>query len=425
MSWTSRFRYGTSPRSSSVFAGLALAALAAAVPARALTEPMADWAQRFHLGGNAAVRLQAGQRRALYQRNTSFAVHEAGIVFDVDVAPNVSFWYDSNLIREGASGRALEQAYVRVDRLLKQEWLNAKVGRTFTPFGEDYPLWNSISRPFASQSAAFTWGQDEGILLFGDLVSGGRLSYAAALQNGNNTFGYAENSSKSGAVKLMAKPFPWLYVSQSWLNLGRRGNATSAGTAEWWLSGFHISPLGANLSPRGPNAQANGASPSNFIAGWAEETDVKLTFQALELSGNFGYLRTMDGGGREYDRHIKWYTGQLVGYLPRTDKKAYLGARHSAVGTFNSQLGYRFAGSEIAGAVVNSGGSNSPYAEYNYNQRDLYRTSVVAGWWYSDNVLAKAEWSWEDSHLITAAQEANEGLRGKRGFFAAELAVKF
>src|SRR5689334_7478618 len=107
--------------------------------------------QRIHIGGNAAVRYMAGQPQAQLDRNGGFMVNQAGIVIDADVAPNLSFWYDLDAIREGVARDntffPVQQVYARVDNILDQSWLNVKLGRAFMPFGEEYLQWDSIDNP--------------------------------------------------------------------------------------------------------------------------------------------------------------------------------------------------------------------------------------------------------------------------------------
>src|SRR5262249_38080515 len=141
-----------------------------------------------------------------------------------------------------------------------------------------------------------------------------------------------------------------------------------------------------------------------------------------EIWVNFGYLRTIDGGGHIFDRYIRYYTGQVLGYIPQTQKKAYIVGRYSKVETMSATEGYSFQGTQIAG------GRTTPYAAYNFDQRDLYRWSLGAGYWIHKNILAKVEYSWEDSHLIQSAIDANPSLlafRGHHNFAVAELSVKF
>lgn len=393
-------------------------ALLPSTPLWALDAPMPDWAQRFHIGGNGAVRLQSGAKGAQLDRNNGFSVYQAGLVFDVDLAENWSFWTDVVQIREAQNAATFnEQLYIRRDKVFNQPWLNAKFGRVFAPFGESYLLWNQIDNPLASNDVAFPWALDEGILAFGDVLPNGWLSYTTAIQNGRNQgINFPDSVDKAISVKLMTDPTPWLHFSSSFYNSGKRGNNTIAGLAEFWLSGMHITPLGATTAP-------GGASPSNFFDAQAWEQDLKLKFNLAEVGANFGYMHVMDGGGHKYDRYLKWYMAQLLGYIPATDKKAYLVARYSAIGTFNPNQGYRFAGTEIA---IPGSTNTSPYALYNYNQRDLYRWSFGGGYYFASNILGKAEYSLEDSHLISSARTPqNNALRGTHNFFVGELAVRF
>ncbi len=391
--------------------------LVSQAPLLALDAPMPDWINRVHIGGNAAMRWMNGEARAQTDHTSSFMVSQADIVLDVDVAPNMTFWYDTSVVREGvARGNPGEQLYARVDNVLHQEWLNMKLGRMFMPFGEEYLRWDGIDNPLGSYTTAFPWGQDEGVLLFGDILPNNKLSYAASLQNGNGGFNFDDNPSKTLTARLSSQILPWLHVSGSYLNLGKQGSTTAKGSAEFWISGFHISPLGTTTA-------TGGASPSNIVSGQAYEGDVVLTDSRLgRIWMNYGSLATSDGGGAIFNRTIRWYMAEITGYLPKTDKKAFLIGRYSVVGTFNPKLGYRFAGTALA-ADTNA----SPYTAANYDQRDLFRYSLGAGYYFAKNVLGKLEYTWEDSHLIDPAQgvAAEKAVLRQHNFFLAELAFKF
>src|SRR5437016_722395 len=86
-----------------------------------INPPLPDWIQRFHIGGNAAMRLMAGQSRAQLEHNAGVMIYQAGLVFDIDITDKLSFWYDTNLIREGVARNPTEypvqEIYVRWDRI--------------------------------------------------------------------------------------------------------------------------------------------------------------------------------------------------------------------------------------------------------------------------------------------------------------------
>jgi hypothetical protein len=386
-----------------------------------LNAPLPDWLQRFHIGGSAATRFMMGEARAQLERNSGFMVYQAGLVFDVDVAPNLTFWYDTDVTREGVarSSTSGQQVYARVDNLLGREWLNVKIGRTFMPFGEEYLRWDAIDNPLGSYTTSLPWAQDEGVLLFGDLLPKGELSYATALQNGNAGFNFDDNPNKTFSARLSSQILPWLHVSGSYLNLGKQGSTTSKGTSEFWLSGFHIQPLGTTSA-------ASGASPSNIVTAQGFEGDMVVSESSLgRIWANYGYLYISDGGGNQFNRTIRWYTGEIMGNLPKTSQKAYLIGRYSAIGTFDPTVGYRFAGTELAS--TNLSNNSSPYSALNYDQRDLFRWSVGGGYRFTENVLGKIEYTWEDTHLISSALDvpAEVAQLKEHNFFIAELAFKF
>ncbi|TPW20615.1 MAG: hypothetical protein FD126_1507, partial [Elusimicrobia bacterium] len=357
-----------------------------------LNAPLPDWAARLRFGGNAAVRAMGGQRRAGLERNNGLSVNQAGLVLDADVAQDVSFWYDFDLVREGAARRN-EQIYIRWDNISGRGWLNAKLGRAFMPFGEEYLRWDAVDNWFASPTVAFPWAQDEGVVFFGDVLPEGLLSYAAAVQNGNNTFNLDDNVNKTFSGRLSTRPAPWFYASASYLNLGRQGN-----------------PAAADAASKEVDAQGF-------------EGNVRLTWpERGEAWVNYGRLMVRDGGGSDRNRTIQYGALELKAHIPKTEQKGYVAARYSVVGTFKTDQGYRFAGTELAFAANNS----APYGDFSYDQRSLWRASLAAGRWFRPNVLGKLEYSWEDTTLIEPAKSpAAQSARGQRNFFIAELAVRF
>jgi len=389
--------------------------------ANAVNAPLPDWMQRVHIGGNAAMRYMNGQPRAQLDHNGGFMVYEAGLVFDIDIMPNASFWYDTNLIREGISrynSIPNQQLYVRWDNILNKEWLNGKLGRTFVPFGEEYLHFDAIDKPLASASVADIWGLDEGVLVFGDILPKSRLSYVVGVQNGDGNFNFPDNPSKSVAVKMMTQMNSWAYLSGSYMYLGRRGAVGAPGFTELWSSGF-------NLTSVGTTSADSGASPSDFFLGQAFEGDLRLTpADIVELTLTYGYIHLNDGAGPQFNRTIRYYSGELLGYLPKTAEKAYLVGRYSIIGTMSPTLGYHFAGTEFA---ANSLGNNSsPYDSFDFDQRDLHRTSLGAGYRFHPNAVVKVEYSWEGTHLIESAKTpANLAQLGQRDFFITEVAFRF
>jgi hypothetical protein len=388
----------------------------------AITGPLPDWLQRVHIGGYGAMRTQIGQERAQLERDGGLMVYQGGLIFDVDVARDVSFWYDIDIIREGivhsSTEYPLQEIYLRWDNLFKQEWLNAKIGRTFTPFGEEYQRWQAIDNPFASWSTALTWGQDEGILLFGDILPNAKLSYAAAVQNGNENFNFS-GPHNTAAGRITAKPASWLSASISYINVGPKDMGVNRGGPEFWISGFHITPLGATSAD-------SGASPSTSVDAQGAEGDITITPGNMgSLWLRYGYFYIKDGGGATFSRNIRYYSGEAVGYIPKTDKKLYLAARYSIIGTFSPTLGYQFSGLE---AVDPGGGLNpSPYAAFNFDQRDLSRWSFGGGYHYSENVVLKVEYSIETAHLIEPAKTPNNLalLNAGHNFFIGEVDFRF
>lgn len=386
--------------------------------------PASDWMQRVHIGGDAAVRTMVGQSRAQLERDGGIMVYQAGLIFDIDITNKLSFWYDADLIREGIAHNPtdypLQEIYVRWDGVLNQDWLNAKIGRTFVPFGEEYKRWHAIDNPLASWSTSLTWGIDEGILLFGDILPNSKLSYATAVQNGNERFNFSGGPHRMVSGRLSSKPVAWFSSSLSYINIGPQDGTVDGGGPEFWLSGPHLSAVNPGTGP----------GTSNVIGAQGVEGDVFITPGDLgQIWLRYGYIHTMDGAGADFNRNIRYYSSEIQGNIPKTEGKLYLVGRYSIIGTMSPTLGYQFAGTEAVDTGAGPGFAllDSPYAGLTpFSQRDLYRYSLGLGYRIQSNTLVKAEYSWEDTHLIESAKTPeNMALLGQRNFFVLELDVKF
>jgi hypothetical protein len=254
------------------------------------------------------------------------------------------------------------------------------------PFGEEYLTRYAINNPLISHSLSDLWGIDSGLEVYGEL---GKFSYVVAVQNGSGANGIQEFSDdKSVAGRVSYDPYRWLHLSLSGMRTGDLNAQQDKISAIWFGNGFFRS-LGS-------------AATTSFNASLAEG-DVSVRWHSGRLSAFGGYARYGDNDPMtDNSRNVFYYSLEGVQELP---SKFYLAARFSDI------LAAR--GFPIVG--------NGDFGDYFFNELSvrLWRLSLGLGYRFSDHLVIKTEYTFEQG------KELSGGFRDHENFFGTEAAFQF
>lgn len=267
--------------------------------------------------------------------------------------------------------------------------LNVRVGRFDIPFGEEYLYRGVLDNPLITHSVGDSWGVDEGVELYG---SAGRLSYVFAVQNGGHKTLRDFDSDKSVTLRVGYDPTAWLHLSASAL---RTGDLTMAGDflSEIWIGGGFFRAIGAAATTQGFSAKLY-------------QADARVNWDGGHLSGAVGTARYDDNDtAADNRRDLDYFSVELVQQI---NGGLYGAIRYSEISV--QKGGYPLQGLGSPGTFFYSG---LPLAE------GLERFSLGLGYRFSDPLVFKIEYAWEDGRMINGQRRNQEDL------FATEIGVRF
>ncbi|MGH7968928.1 MAG: hypothetical protein ACREIC_09405, partial [Limisphaerales bacterium] len=249
--------------------------------------------------------------------NDEFRVDEARLFVEAPVWGNTYFYGELNLAtREEPDVEArLGELYLEFENVSelwdRPRMLNVRVGRMYTPFGEEYETRYAIDNPLISHSLSDLWAVDEGVEIYGKL---GPVRYAAAVQNGGIPDTRDFNSDKTVAGRLEYDPASWLHLSASGMRTGDLSVNGDQLSAMWFGSGFFRS-IGS------PNT-------TRFHANLAEG-DIQIRIPKGHLGAFGGYIRYGDNDPLGNNgRDVYYYSIEAVSDLTRN---LYVGGRFSQI----------------------------------------------------------------------------------------------
>jgi hypothetical protein len=323
--------------------------------------------------------------------NSEFRVDEAKLFVEAPIWENVYFFTELNLMTREANDLSLQLGELYLDfENISRLWdrdrmVNLRVGRMDTPFGEEYQTRDAIDNPLISHSLSDLWGVDEGIEAYGSI---GKVSYAVAVQNGGASGVRDFDADKSVAGRLSFDPVKWLHLSASGMRTGDLKAPGDYWSALYFGNGWFL-PSGSTNTTK---------YHANLVEG---DVELRLPHDRIKLFG--GYIRYDDNDSTaDNGRDIYYYSVEGVHSFSR---KFYAGARFSQ--TFANK------GFPIVG--------NGDMGEYLFGPltKELWRLSLGLGYRWSENLLVKAEYSFERGKELDGEHRNNEDL------FAVEAAFKF
>jgi hypothetical protein len=331
----------------------------------------------------------------------SFIVKESTVFLEADVWEGDSLFFELQVNRLGKDDSlAVRTGEVNVHfrdvwRNERGDHLGVKVGRLDIPFGEEY-LWQDASdNPLFSTSAAYPYGYDEGVALYGSYRG---VGWIASLMDGTDERSFEDDPAKALNLKLYGEPASRVYVSGSFMINGE------AEKSAFEFGGSHFQPVGAG------GTSSAGVSPSEKVDASLYELDTTLELsEGMDLDLSFGQAFVDDEVGA-FDRDITWYSIQSrYQFTP----EVYGVFRYSEIGTFDSDEGYHFDGK-----IVSKGNST-----FGYDAESLRRISAGLGWSWNPHSVIKLEVG-QDRFEVIDGSPLDPDSSGET-FFAVELVAMF
>jgi hypothetical protein len=322
--------------------------------------------------------------------HSQFRVDEARLFIEAPLWKDVYFYGETDLATRENVNLNLKLGELYLDAQdVSQLWghagqLNIRLGRMNIPFGEEYLTRYAISNPLISHSLSDLWGFDQGVELYGGV---GKFSYAVAAQNGSGVNGVEDfTGDKSVAGRIGYDPAGWLHVSLSGMRTGDVSSQQDKITALWFGSGFFRS-LGSPMT-------------TSFHASLVEG-DVNVRWRTGHLNAFGGFARYGDNDPlTDNARNVFYYSVEGVQQLP---SNFYLAARFSEI--------LSAGGLPIAG--------NGDFGNYFFTDLTtrLWRLSVGLGYRFSDHLILKTEYSFEQGRELNGDSRDHEDLFGTEAVF--------
>jgi hypothetical protein len=324
--------------------------------------------------------------------NAEFRIDDAKIFIESPVWKNVYVFAGLDLsIREDyGSPPAVGEFYLDAEDVWtagRKNTLNLRIGRFYTPFGEEYQERGVITNPLITHTLADIWGIDQGVEAYGSL---GGLNYAIAVQNGGPKTSGRLNSDKAVALRLAVDPSPRLHLSASAM---RTGELDASDLSELWFANTFFRSIGPTATTR------------TFSADLVE-LDAAWRWSKGHLKAAAGRVNYDDDSTTaDYSRQIDYHNFELKQAF---GANFFGAARYSAI---RAPKGYPLAGlGEVGKYFFNPFGPRTTRLE---------RLSLGVGYQFAPPLVWKLEYSWETGRLTTGAKRNDEDM------FSSLLGVKF
>ena len=346
---------------------------------------------KVNLSGEGGVAFFNTGSEGLYP-HTTFRVDEAKLFVEAPIWDEVYFYGELDLMTREAQDLSLQLGELYLDfENVSRLWncdrqLNVRAGRMYIPFGEEYLNRFAIDNPLVSHSLSDFWGVAEGIELYGSL---GKFSYVLAVQNGGVSGVQNFDADKAVAARVSFDPAPWLHLSVSGMRTGDLDAKNDAWSKLWFASGWFL-----------PSGSTNA---TKFHADLVEgDLSLRLPHGHFKAFGGYAHYDDNDplaGNGRD----IYYYSLEGVHDLTR---KLYAAVRFSQI----------FADK---GMPIGANGQMENYVFSGSLTEEIWRLSLGLGYRWSQNLLVKAEYSFERGKEVGGDKRNHEDL------FAIEAAFKF
>ena len=345
------------------------------------------WWNNWDLGGFVAVAyLDSGNDGT--RPHGGFLIKESSLFVEAMAWEDVSFFLEIQSNRLGKDSEKFVrtgEVNAHFRNLLRggndDTLLGLKVGRVDIPFGEEYLWQDAGDNPLISTSAAYPYGFDEGVLVYGTLRG---VGWIAAITDGTDAQSVEDDPDKAINLKFYGNPSEALYLSGSFMRNGR------ASKSAFEFGGSHFQPVGVS------RLSSVGESASQMVNARLYELDATYTFgEPFAFAASFGQA-FLDDQDDAFDRDLTWFSIEPR-FTIGSGKYALL--RYSEIGTYDSTRGYQFDGKTTAGGN----------AFFGYDTRRFRRLSVGVGWRPNPRIVVKGEVGHDWFDVIDAAPTSGVG----------------
>ena len=346
---------------------------------------------QLHISGEGGVAFFHTSSDGLHP-DASFRVDEAKLFLEAPLWEATYIFSELDLVTRETNDEFfhLGELYIDFENVLRlwtdNNYLSLRVGRIDIPFGEEYLARDVIDNPLISHSLSDFWGVDEGVELYGQALG---FDYVLAVQNGGHP-----TLEDSDADKSVAGRIGYNFKNRARISISgiRTGNISSEGDelSELWFGNGFFRNLG------------DAATTETFRANVFE----------LDAQGFWktGHLK-LAGGVFDYDDSDTTSDNSRDGYyyyaeaLQEITRKLYAAARfsHIVVDDGLPIVGYGDFGKYFFSPLLTE---------------NLWRLSLGLGYHWSDNLVAKLEYTIEEGELATGTDRDNH-------FVGAEIGFKF
>jgi hypothetical protein len=324
--------------------------------------------------------------------HSEFRVDEARLFVEAPIWDEVYFYSDLDLATREDPGlqTTLNELYLDfqdASRLWgRDNQLNFRAGRINIPFGEEYLTRFAIDNPLISHSISDLWGVNPGVELYGSL---GKFSYVTAVLNGSGSGEEDFSGDKSVAGRVGYDPNQHWHFSISGMRTGDL-TVNGDGASALWIGNGLLHSLGSKET-------------THFHANLVEG-DATAHWQSGHVSVAGGYARYGDDDPLKNNGcNIFYYSVEGVQNLP---KRFFVATRFSQMLADGNGF-----------PIVGFGNFGDYY--FDTLSTDLWRLSLGIGYRFSDQLMLKAEYSFE------RGREVGGGARNGEDFVGMEAAYKF
>lgn len=328
----------------------------------------------------------------------SFEIKEASLFIEAQVWENTSLFLELQTNRLGADDAKFTrtgEVYIRLQDLQVTDntSIGLKLGRFDIPFGEEYLWQDAIDNPLITNSAAYPYGWDEGVLVYG--TSWG-VNWIAAVTDGTDARSEEENGDKAYNLKLYGNLTDNLYLSASYM---MNGSGTKSALE---FGGSHFEPVSGSSA---------GTSTSTEVDSELFEMTAKYNMMIANKKAYLaltGGLANQDDDDAVFDRDLRWFA--IESHL-QINRHWYSALRYSEIGTYDNDEGYHFDGKTFADG-------NSAFG---FDTQRFSRFGIGLGWQPNPHFVTKLELGRDSFYLIDSSPLSDSD----RTFFGVETAVKF